>query len=361
MLLLDMIRSGLAEILGPPLKEMGVEGNEWVATVARADSHVAGDIALPCFVFAKAAQMGPAAIAEKLLEHLEISLAADDGSFSWCNGAITAGGYLNVHLDRGWVKNQIDERWGPPTDPTLPPDGTVAASDDADVVIIEHTSANPNGPFHIGRARNAILGDTLVRLQRLAGRRVCAEYYVDDLGKQVGMLAWALDNLTSADVQEVLEADGRSSKVDARWVGKADHERVLWYQVANQLATEQKKGDADHSGTLLARDLPNIGQAVEGLVLGSEEGDDAVLAAFDAAYRPVLKGMLETLGRMGVSFDVFTRESTFLHNGDVGRVVEQLQGSELADTAENGAWFLELANRGVSGESTRFFFQRGDG
>ena len=52
-------------------------------------------------------------------------------------------------------------------------------------VLIEHTSANPNGPFHVGRARNAILGDTLVRLHRLWGDRVTAEYYVDDMGKQV--------------------------------------------------------------------------------------------------------------------------------------------------------------------------------
>ena len=44
--------------------------------------------------------------------------------------------------------------------------------------VIEHTSANPIGPFHVGRARNAILGDTLVRLNRVYGNKVRAEYYL---------------------------------------------------------------------------------------------------------------------------------------------------------------------------------------
>ena len=82
--------------------------------------------------------------------------------------------------------------------------------------LVEHTSANPNGPFHIGRAENAILGDSLVRLLRMQGHKVRAEYYVDDLGKQVAILAWSLEHLTSSDVDRIPEADGRkpSGQVD---------------------------------------------------------------------------------------------------------------------------------------------------
>jgi arginyl-tRNA synthetase len=99
-------------------------------------------------------------------------------------------------------------------------------------VLIEHTSANPNGPFHVGRARNAILGDTLVRLKPIVWQLCRAEYYVDDMGKQVGVMAWALANLTSEDVDRILEdKDG----VNPRWEGKTDHETVRWYQAAQQL------------------------------------------------------------------------------------------------------------------------------
>ena len=110
-MLLERIRSDLARTLGPFLVEMGVEDEAWVATVSRADPHVVGDVALPCFTFAKAAKMSPSDIAERLLGYLESLLAAGDVSFSWCSGVVAVGGYLNLHLDRGWVIDQIDERW----------------------------------------------------------------------------------------------------------------------------------------------------------------------------------------------------------------------------------------------------------
>ena len=87
-------------------------------------------------------------------------------------------------------------------------------------MLIEHTSANPNGPFHVGRARNAILGDTLVRLHRLYGNDVRAEYYVDDMGKQVAVLAWALDNLTETEVEQILSD---REPVNEMWENKSDH------------------------------------------------------------------------------------------------------------------------------------------
>src|ERR1051326_1874805 len=89
-------------------------------------------------------------------------------------------------------------------------------------VIVEHTSANPNGPFHVGRARNPIVGDTLARLLRAAGDDVTTEYYVNDMGKQVAILAWGLRNLKPSDVPP---ADRP----------KDDHQRVAYYQKANEL------------------------------------------------------------------------------------------------------------------------------
>ena len=85
-------------------------------------------------------------------------------------------------------------------------------------VLIEHTSANPNGPFHVGRARNAILGDTLVRLHRLHGHDVRAEYYVDDMGKQVAALTWGLENLSQDEVEQIL---GDVEPIPEIWSQKA--------------------------------------------------------------------------------------------------------------------------------------------
>ena len=51
--------------------------------------------------------------------------------------------------------------------------------------LVEHTSINPNKAAHIGHLRNAILGDTFVRLLRAAGQKVDVQNYIDNTGVQV--------------------------------------------------------------------------------------------------------------------------------------------------------------------------------
>ena len=58
-------------------------------------------------------------------------------------------------------------------------------------ILLEHTSANPNGPLHVGHIRNAILGDTLSRILKKAGYDVEVQYYVNDIGRQIAVVSWA--------------------------------------------------------------------------------------------------------------------------------------------------------------------------
>ncbi len=117
----------------------------------------------------------------------------------------------------------------------------------------------------------------------------------------------------------------------------------------------------DRAANVLRDSDPNIDEAVSEMVRLSEEADPDTLDAFGKAYQPVLDGMLETLARLGIEYDSFTKESRFIIDGSVDTVVGELRQSELAAQAENGAWYLELAERGVAGKNTRFYFQRGDG
>ena len=64
-------------------------------------------------------------------------------------------------------------------------------------VVLEHTSANPNGPLHVGHIRNSIIGDTLARVFRKAGYRLEVQYYVNDMGRQIAIVVWGFDNLDS--------------------------------------------------------------------------------------------------------------------------------------------------------------------
>ena len=314
------------------LSEKGVEKATWASMLQPSRESSQGDLTLPCFPFASMLKMAPQAISDELAE----SFPPVEGLRS----VSSVNGYLNFKADPEWLADvvlsgKIEV-------------GTASSNSGrtGESVLIEHTSANPNGPFHVGRARNAILGDTLVRLHRLHGDDVRAEYYVDDMGKQVGVLAWALENLSEADVNELLSEREPPSE---RWKDKADHQRVRWYQAAQIL-----RKDADETRK------KEIEQEIGTLVHASEHGDVEVLESFESAYTPVLEGMLATLSRLGISYDTFTKESTFVVDGTVAKLMNTLDALEISGTADNGAGFLDLGQRGLKGK-TDFFYRRGDG
>ena len=291
-----------------------------------------GDLALPCFALAKAMQKSPQDIAADLAQRVATVLTAIDG----CSEVGSDGGFCNFYVDAAWLAGQTMEA-------ILNDPDSVGHHRASSSLLIEHTSANPNGPFHVGRSRNAILGDTFVRMHRLAGDDVRAEYYVDDMGKQVGILAWSLANLDDDRVSEILAAEDMDEM--PTHPHREDHQRVRYYQAANLLKAVD----------------PDVELGVTKLVQASEEADAEVLAIFESAYQPVLDGMLETLERLGIVFDSSTKESRFIVDGSVDVIMDRLSKSELHGTAENGAHYLELEDRGVQGKSTKFFYQRGDG
>ncbi|MDE0574178.1 MAG: arginine--tRNA ligase [Candidatus Poseidoniales archaeon] len=299
------------------MASVGIQGDYWRKMLARSKEASQGDLALPCFPFAKQLGCSPDEVAQQIVDVLELDIGQ----------AVAVGPYVNIRASMDWLAKQLSK--------------TVESKG---LILIEHTSANPNGPFHVGRARNAVLGDTFTRMHRAAGYDVIAEYYVDDMGKQVGILCWALENLDEAQVQALL-AEGEIPIEDSPHSSKEDHIRVLWYQAANLLRAKD----------------PAVDDGVTELVQLSEEADADVLARFEAAYQPVLDGMLVTLSRMGIEFDSFTKESTFIVDGSVEVLMNQLQSSELHCVAENGAHYLELESKGIQGKSTRFYYRRGDG
>ena len=69
-------------------------------------------------------------------------------------------------------------------------------------VVVEHTSANPTGPVHVGRARNPIIGDALARVLDYAGYDVDVHYYVNDAGRQMAVFTWAYETFDEADLPE---------------------------------------------------------------------------------------------------------------------------------------------------------------
>ncbi|DAC70152.1 MAG TPA: arginine--tRNA ligase [Candidatus Poseidoniales archaeon] len=329
---MKILQATISPHLESILSELGVAKDAWESLLQPSREASQGDLTLPCFPFASVLRKAPQAISDEIAGLFpQLEALANVSSVN---------GYLNFTANPEWLadvvlSNQVH------IGSALENSGRTG-----ETVLLEHTSANPNGPFHVGRARNAILGDTLVRLHRLHGDDVRAEYYVDDMGKQVGVLAWALDNLSEEDVNELLSEREPPSE---RWLTKADHQRVRWYQAAQIL-----RKDADEERKA------QIEKEIGLLVHASEHGDVGVLESFEAAYTPVLEGMLTTLSRLGISYDTFTKESRFVVDGTVAKLMDSLDALEISGTADNGAGFLDLGRRGLKGK-TDFFYRRGDG
>ncbi len=193
-----------------------------------------GDFAFPCFPLAPLIKKSPNDIAKEI--------AKDISKGKWITKAEAQGGYVNFFIDTTKLTSvtlqsvlEDKETYG-------------YLQKKKKKVIIEHTSANPNGPFHVGRARNPIIGDTLVRLYKAAGYDVESQFYVDDMGKQVAILAWGVHHLEQKDIPLYGEHESRSSN---GWIlpnSKRTHGKR--YHIAEQVGELAKKLERGDHNTL---------------------------------------------------------------------------------------------------------------
>ncbi|MDD2532097.1 MAG: arginine--tRNA ligase [Candidatus Methanomethylophilaceae archaeon] len=276
------------------------------------------DLAVPCFQMSKSLRKAPNAIAEEMAAATEPSgmIASVDA----------LNGYLNFTIDSDvLMRRTIDE--------ILESDECYGGHRSNGIKVnVEHTSTNPTGPIHVGRARNPIIGDTLARAMRLRGYDVTTEYYVNDVGKQVVILTWGVNNIPPEDVE----------KADRE---KADHALVAFYRAANRMMESD----------------PEVQEEIADLLRRFEAGDSKVISDVRETAQRMLDGLKETLERINVELDVYTWESRFIADGTAKSVVEQLTASDYAGKEEDGACYLDLKDFGIQGKNTKFTFTRSDG
>ena len=147
-----------------------------------------GDLAVTApFDLAKTLRRKPREVAERLSK----DLAGADGVR---RADVAGGGYVNLFLARGPVFRGLHDRLKAPG---AREEGTRAR------VIVEHTSINPNKAAHIGHLRNAVLGDTFVRVLRERGHEVGVQNYIDDTGVQVADVVVGFLHLEKKTIEEV--------------------------------------------------------------------------------------------------------------------------------------------------------------
>jgi len=275
-----------------------------------------GDLAVPCFPLAKLLRKSPQAIADEIASSIRPT-----GLISRIEGN---GPYINFFMDREKLKAEVLE------DVLAGREKYGRLTAKKTRILVEHTSANPTGPLHIGRARNPIIGDSITRILRMAGYQAVSEFYVNDVGKQVAVLSYGVKNIQPA---EEAERD------------KDDYRMVLNYQAANKAMEED----------------PAVLDEVNGMLYDIEHGDKETIQFVRGVCEKMLAAIMRSLKDINIGIDQFTWESRFIQEGQVLGIIDKLKRSPLCKREEDGAYALDLEPYGIHGEETDWIFTRKDG
>ncbi|MFZ0760791.1 MAG: arginine--tRNA ligase [Candidatus Sulfotelmatobacter sp.] len=262
-----------------------------------------GDFAIPLFPFAKPLRTAPLRIAEAI----RAGIGPIEGIAEM---QVAAPGYLNLRIDRAWMAAALAAEQKPLVE--IP----------AGKVLVEHTSINPNKAAHIGHLRNAILGDTFVRLLRYAGREVDVQNYIDNTGAQV---ADVVVGFTHIEKKSRAEIEALISKP------RFDHYCWdLYARVSQWYAQDQQNLEARRQTLHAIEDVSSETAAIAELISTA-----------------VLRRHLETMDRLDIEYDFLPRESEILHQHfwDAAFVKLKEAGVLLYETEgkNKGCWIMRRA------------------
>ncbi len=208
-------------------------------------------------------------------------------------------------------------------------------------VQVEFVSANPTGPLHVGHGRGAAYGSAVSNLLSTAGFKVHREYYVNDAGRQMDILA------TSVWLR-YLEACGEKLVFPSNGY-KGDY--VL--TIANDIKTEQGdtfvKAVADVFESVAA-DEPAGGdkeQHIDDLIAKAQDllGDEAYRQVFDAGLQSILSEIRQDLSDFGTDYEEWFSERSLMEMGVVDKVITQLKAVDML-YEQGGAWWFRSTQFG---------------
>jgi arginyl-tRNA synthetase len=229
-----------------------------------------GEYALPLsFELAKKLRKSPRKIAEEIVNGI--------GTIEGFERLEVAGaGYINTRVNRDQFAA------------ALVADPIQHAEKRPGKVLVEHSSINPNKAAHIGHLRNAILGDTFVRLLRFAGREVDVQNYIDNTGVQVADVIVGFLHLEKKSRAEIEQLSGQPRFDYYCWDLYA---RVSqWYEQSKENLTARRE-----------------------VLHAIEAGGNETAAIADLISTAVLRRHLETMDRLEIEYDFLPRESEILH------------------------------------------------
>ena len=271
-----------------------------------------GDFAIPTFPFAKSLRSAPLKIAEEIRG--EVGPIEGIAEMQ-----VAPPGYLNVRIDRDWMAAALVADQRPRAD--IPPGK----------ILVEHSSINPNKAAHIGHLRNAILGDTFVRLLRYAGREVDIQNYIDNTGVQVADVVVGFIHIEKKSRAEIGSL-ARQPRFDY----------YCWdlYARVSQWYEQDKQNLQARLQTL---------HAIEDV-----SSETAVIA--DMISTAVLRRHLETMDRLDIEYDFLPRESEILHLHFWDAAFTKLKEAGVltfeSEGKNKGCWVMRRAGTTSNAEDT---------
>ena len=291
---------------------------------AREKSHgdFSSNIAL---VLAKKLQISPRQLAEKIISNVDCSKANSKLE----KIEIAGPGFINFFL-----KKSV---WYPAIAQILTQTKEFGASKigNNEPVLVEFVSANPTGPLHVGHGRGAAYGDSIARLLKTVGYRVCAEYYINDAGRQMNILA------TSVWLR-YLEVCGEefvfpSNAYRGAYVG----------EIAQQLFSQYGKHFCKPA-ELVFKDIPadeplggNKEAHIDALILKAKTllGVVDYEKIFNAGLTSILLDIKEDLSAFRVNFDEWFSENSLFKIDFVDKTIQRLIASGTTYEANGALWF----------------------
>ena len=257
-----------------------------------------------CFELAKRLKKAPRQIAQEIAN----SLGKVEGI---AKVEVAGGGYLNAFFDRAAFWEGVREENGEDNRKRTQRRDAEDAEKNRKI-IVEHTSINPNKAAHIGHVRNAVLGDTMVRILRHTGNRVQIQNYIDNTGVQVADVVIGLLQM---------------EKVTPVWVKTRAAEPKFDYYCWEVYAKATSFFAADKARAAKLR-----GETLKSIEEGKGEDAEVGQVVADA----IVGCHLRTMARLDIGYELLARESEILHLKFWDAAFEMLKKSGAIQLATSG-------------------------
>ena len=269
-----------------------------------------GDYAFPCFSLAKIYKKNPIQIALELASAIKKTKSISEIK--------AIGPYLNFFINKKLLNEETlkkilkeKEKFG---------SSKVGKNEK---IILEHTSINPNASPHVGRARNALIGDALARLLRFTSYKVEVHYFVNDIGKQIAMLVLAARNKKNLKFNDLLR---------------------IYMDIAAKVEND-----------------PGLEKEILGMLNNLESGDKKIIRDFKKIVGISVKGQVGILSELNIKYDVFDYESGYLWSRKTHEALKLLEKTGMFFFDKDNRFVLDQKGYGLGMDVPLLVLTRGDG